>query len=77
LPQSGEDHFDMRNTGFKKDMIASADYQDYLKAIDNAPDLHQEAKSILNIDSPQTPNECRSITQLMRHLYKEKSATQN
>jgi recombination protein RecT len=77
LPQSGEDHFDMRNTGFKKDMIASADYQDYLKAIDNAPDLHQEAKSILNIDSPQTLNECRSITQLMRHLYKEKSATKN
>jgi recombination protein RecT len=77
LPQSGEDNFDMRNTGPKKDMVATVDYQNYLKAIENAPDLHQEAKSILNIDSPQTLSECRSITQLMRHLYKAKSSTKN
>lgn len=77
LPQSGEDNFDMRSIGPKKDMVASVDYQNYLKAIENAPDLHQEAKSILNIESPQTLSECRSITQLMRHLYKAKSTTKN
>jgi hypothetical protein len=79
LPQCGEDstiwggHLIGQPEG-TQNLQASDEYKSYLNAMNTSPELHSQAIAILELSTPRTAHECRLITNLMRHLFKQQQA---
>jgi phage RecT family recombinase len=77
LPQCGEDiaigslHQQTHN---EINLQATDEYKSYINAMNTSPDLHSQATAILELTTPRTADECRLITNLMRHLFKQQQA---
>lgn len=83
LPQCGEDSAAMlalpardQQTRDNQKLQDTDEFKEYQNALNTKPNLHAQALTILEMPTPETANECRLITNLMRHLFKQQQEQQ-
>lgn len=75
LPQCAIDQSQINSAPAKSTTAPDAEdiFNQYAMAIENAPELNQQALKIMHIDTP-TDAEKRYVLYLMRHLYRQKES---